>query len=119
MGSALIVYAGLMEAFKTTFTNPLVAIAVGIAAVAAGQVLMNLANKGPDIPEMASGGVIPPGFSNDSYPAMLSSGETVIPAPQALPSISNDINISGHIEAAGDKLLVVIDRAKRMKGRFV
>jgi len=115
MGSALIVYAGLMEAFKATFTNPLIAIAVGIATIAAGQVLMNLASKGP---EMKEGGVIPPGFANDSYPAMLSSGETVIPAPQALPSFSNELNVTGHIEAAGDKLLVIFDRAKRMKGRL-
>lgn len=33
---------------------------------------------------MAKGGTIPSGFPNDTYPAMLSSGETVLPAPHAL-----------------------------------
>lgn len=31
------------------------------------------------VPELQHGGVVPPGFPNDSYPAMLSSGEMVIP----------------------------------------
>ena len=33
---------------------------------------------------MAEGGVVPSGFPNDTYPAMLTSGETVIPAPHPL-----------------------------------
>lgn len=36
----------------------------------------------------ASGGVIPPGYPNDTFPAMLTSGETVTPAGGASPSIS-------------------------------
>lgn len=32
---------------------------------------------------LASGGVIPPGYPNDTYPAMLTSGETVIPAGES------------------------------------
>jgi hypothetical protein len=35
------------------------------------------------VPELAEGGVIPPGYPNDTYPAMLTSGETVIPAGQS------------------------------------
>ena len=45
LGSALITYAGLIVAFKKAFANPYVAIAVGVAAVAAGTVFMNLAKK--------------------------------------------------------------------------
>lgn len=45
LGSALITYAGLIEAFKKAFANPYVAIAVGVAAVAAGTAFMNLAKK--------------------------------------------------------------------------
>jgi hypothetical protein len=45
---------------------------------------------------MKDGGVIPPGYPNDTFPAMLSSGEKVIPAekafePQSLPV--NDISL--------------------------
>jgi TP901 family phage tail tape measure protein len=36
---------------------------------------------------MANGGVIPTGYPNDTYPAMLSSGETVVP-PGKLPSLT-------------------------------
>ena len=32
------------------------------------------------IPKLQTGGVIPPGYPNDTYPAFLSSGETVLPA---------------------------------------
>jgi hypothetical protein len=37
-----------------------------------------------NVPKMATGGVVPPGYSGDTYPAMLSSGETVLP-PDRLP----------------------------------
>lgn len=37
---------------------------------------------------MASGGVIPPGYPNDTFPAMLTSGETVTPVGGASPGIS-------------------------------
>jgi len=43
--------------------------------------------------KMAQGGVVPPGYPNDSYPAMLSSGEHVIP-PKALPTYEKDINFT-------------------------
>ncbi|MFA5935002.1 MAG: phage tail tape measure protein [Candidatus Paceibacterota bacterium] len=37
--------------------------------------------------KMAMGGIVPSGYNNDTYPALLSSGETVIPArPNALPN---------------------------------
>lgn len=32
---------------------------------------------------LATGGIIPPGYPNDTYPAMLTSGETVIPAGES------------------------------------
>jgi hypothetical protein len=42
---------------------------------------------------MAQGGIVPAGYPNDSYPAMLSSGEHVIP-PKALPTYEKDINFT-------------------------
>jgi chaperonin cofactor prefoldin len=38
---------------------------------------------------MASGGVVPNGFPNDSYPAFLSSNEVVLPPPKKLPNYGN------------------------------
>jgi TP901 family phage tail tape measure protein len=59
---------------KMPFPINLVAIALGIAAVIAA-----LATAIPKPRKMATGGVIPAGFPNDSFPAMLTSGEEVIP----------------------------------------
>lgn len=62
MGSALIVFGVIMEAFRDwAVEHPIAAIALGIAAIAAGQALMSLANKGPDIQGLATGGVVTSG----------------------------------------------------------
>jgi hypothetical protein len=37
---------------------------------------------------LATGGIIPPGFPNDTFPAMLTSGETVTPVGGASPGVS-------------------------------
>jgi hypothetical protein len=39
----------------------------------------------PPRPKFAEGGIVPPGFPNDSYPAFLTSGEKVIPQGKELP----------------------------------
>ena len=38
-------------------------------------------------PKLAEGGIVPPGYSNDTYPALLTSGEMVVP-PGKLPQLS-------------------------------
>ena len=115
LGKALIVYAGVIEIFKKTISNPWVAMAVGIAAVAAGQVFMNIANRGA---KMKEGGIVPPGFPNDTFPALLSSGETVIPSPIPLDGSwvdggikSTSMRISGSTRITGKDLLIVYDKA--------
>lgn len=45
LGAALIAYATALEAFKKAFKNPWVALAAGIAAVAAGTAVKAIANK--------------------------------------------------------------------------
>jgi hypothetical protein len=49
--------------------------------------------------KMAAGGVVPPGYPNDSYPAMLTSGETVIP-PKKLPKFE-DRDVRVHVLMEG------------------
>lgn len=71
----------------------------GVGAVVAGMALVTLASaaqslldKGPDLekaPGMAMGGVVPAGYPRDSYPALLSSGEMVVP-PHKLPEFERD-----------------------------
>jgi hypothetical protein len=48
----------------------------GTATSAASTLFSNMAGAG----RLAKGGVVPSGFPNDSYPAMLTSGERIIPA---------------------------------------
>lgn len=90
MGAAIISYGVAMEAFRNAITNPIAAIVAGTALVAAGTVVQSLAKQAGERAqpaEMAGGGVVPDGYPNDSYPAMLSSGEHVVP-PKDLPSFS-------------------------------
>jgi hypothetical protein len=60
------------------------------------------------VPKLAMGGVIPSGFPNDSYPALLSSGETVIPKPIGL---NNAYGMPQRVElfASYDTLKTVLD----------
>lgn len=44
-------------------------------------------SQASDAAQLAGGGVVPPGYPNDSYPAMLSSKEMVVP-PQKLPDFA-------------------------------
>ena len=83
LGKSIIAMGVAAESLKKLFVNPLAAIAAGTALVVAGTVTKNLIAEGP---KMEKGGIVPAGFPNDTYPAMLSSGETVIPKPIPLPS---------------------------------
>jgi TP901 family phage tail tape measure protein len=65
----------IINALQSKPFLPLGLIAAGIAA-AAGAVQIAAIQAAP----MAKGGIIPPGFPNDSFPALLTSGEKVIPA---------------------------------------
>lgn len=58
-----------------------------------GQVGGKLSSGFKNITGMAEGGVVPPGYPNDTYPAFLTSGETVTP-PGELPVGNNDVVIA-------------------------
>jgi TP901 family phage tail tape measure protein len=53
--------------------------------------------SGSNPPKMAMGGIVPSGFPNDTYPALLTSGEMVIPAPHSLPSAMMGKNMSQQV----------------------
>jgi hypothetical protein len=62
------------------------------------------------------GGIVPGGFPNDTYPAMLSSGETVVPKPKKLGSgMGGDVNVRGVI--FGDSLIIVNQRSNQRYNR--
>lgn len=68
--------------------------------------------------KMAEGGIVPQGFPNDSYPAMLTSGEMVVP-PHKLPELSAgkqkiDITVHGKVKGSDIHYIVSeIDRKQR------
>jgi len=64
---------------------PIVGVALAIAGVAA-MIAMLVSNK-KKATKMAGGGVVPAGFPNDTFPALLTSGEMVVP-PMKLPNIN-------------------------------
>lgn len=75
---------------------------------------------GSGIPGLAEGGIVPPGFPNDTFPARLSSGEAVIPLDR-LSSITGgntqqvfipDLRISG------EDLVIVFNKAQDKFNRF-
>jgi len=59
---------------------PIVGIGLALAGIAAIAIaLSSNSSKKSKATGMATGGMVPSGFPNDSFPAMLTSGETVIP----------------------------------------
>lgn len=71
--------------------------AVGEANAYAQSLASSMLSKG-GLPRMATGGVVPPGFSGDKFPALLNSGEPVFPAWFAnLLESSYRMNVGGGI----------------------
>jgi hypothetical protein len=59
--------------------------------------------------KMAEGGIVPRGFPNDSYPALLTSGEMVVPKPHALPNVTgNAVEVFGEFRVRGSDLVTAI-----------
>ena len=70
------VKAALKAALLSLIINT---IAPGSAGFSFGGLFSRFLGGGGGIPGMAQGGIVPSGYPNDSYPAMLSSNEAVIP----------------------------------------
>lgn len=94
------------------------AIAAGVALVALGGVIRN--NLAKAAPGMATGGIVPPGFPNDTFPARLSSNEAVIPLDRIDGLLGDRGGFSGGILTArisGSDLLFTLERASRTQKR--
>jgi len=94
------------------------AVIAGTALVALATAAQSLLDKGPDLekaPGMAMGGVVPAGYPNDSYPALLSSGEMVVP-PHKLPEFTKekvDLNVTVQGVVRGSDLHYIIKEVDR------
>ena len=65
--------------------------------------------------KFAEGGIVPPGFPNDTYPALLTSGERVIPAGRPLPGDNGQL--TGEIRLSGNDLVVALERFQNNRTR--
>lgn len=84
----------VIDMAKAAIQSALVALLINsISPVSAGFSFGGLFTRflGGGIPGMAQGGIVPSGYPNDSYPAMLSSNEAVIP----LDRLSSMMNTGG------------------------
>jgi TP901 family phage tail tape measure protein len=59
--------------------------------------------------KMATGGIVPAGFPNDTYPALLTSGEMVVPKPHPLPNVTGGaVEVFGEFRVRGSDLVTAI-----------
>jgi len=59
--------------------------------------------------KMATGGIVPSGFPNDTYPALLTSGEMVVPKPHPLPNVTGGaVEVFGEFRVRGSDLVTAI-----------
>lgn len=85
-----------------------IAASIASAANTAAQIAVISGQK------MAMGGIVPSGYNNDTYPALLSSGETVVPPGKlsslAIGSGKQTIHLTGRLVADGRDLVYVFDK---------
>jgi hypothetical protein len=83
--------------------------ALGMKGAGFGDLFKGMFKNLGGIPGMASGGIVPAGFPNDTYPAFLSSGEMVIPQPKDLPANGGVQRIIGESIIRGKDLAIIFD----------
>lgn len=91
--------------------GPLGIITGALVAAAGATEIATISSQG-----MKRGGVVPGGYPNDSYPAMLTSGETVVP-PNKLPSMMGG---GGELSTrvSGRDIEIVLNRWSKDKSRI-
>ncbi|MEO0728595.1 MAG: hypothetical protein AAFZ63_28910 [Bacteroidota bacterium] len=68
-------------------------------------------------PKLAKGGIIPPGFSGDRFPALLNSGEAVLPIDRLMQAIEAGGG-TGEFVLRGDVLVAALKRANYNNARI-
>ena len=112
---------GVAAAVANAFKNPAgiippVGLALaGLAGAGASALFKSLVSS-ISPPKLAQGGIIPPGFEGDRFPALLNSGEAVIPLDRLFREMNQD---GGNVrfEIQGDALVGVLDRSQYNRSR--
>jgi hypothetical protein len=132
IGKALIAYGFAMEAFKEAFKNPYLAIAAGVALVAAGAFLKSKISKvsttggggasAGNIPAFANGGIIsgPTMGLMGEYPGAKSNPEVVAPLDKLKDMLGG--GQGGTFVLRGQDLLLSVNRAQKasnIKGQTI
>lgn len=117
LGKALITYGGLIEAFRKTFSNPWVSIAVGAAAIAAGAAFTALAKRpfAQNTVKLANGGLAygPTMAVVGDNPGAANDPEVIAPLSKLRNYMGDQkLELTGEIEweMRGDVLRAVLDR---------
>lgn len=95
--------------------NPVLAIVGGTLLIAASKLFRNRIEGA--VPKLAEGGIVPPGFQNDTFPAFLSSGEAVIPLDK-LDQLGGSTRLTGVFQIKGEDLELSLERTKQEKERI-
>lgn len=130
IGNALIAYGFAMDAFKKAFNDPYLAIAAGVALVAAGAFLKSKISKvsstggasAGNIPAFANGGIIsgPTMGLMGEYPGAKSNPEVVAPLDKLKDMIGG--GGGGTFVLRGQDLLLSVNRAQKasnIKGQTI
>lgn len=102
IGKALIAYGTAMEAFKTAFKDPWVAIAAGAALVAAGSVLSGLIGR------MVSGGGSTPSASYAAAATVGGGGTLDLTTATTRTAQAQKVEVTGTLYASGNVLKAVL-----------
>ena len=118
--TAAAVAGALASAAWIPFPANLAAMATAAETLSALLIATNAQAQAAISVGLKSGGVVPPGYPNDSYPAMLTSGEMVTP-PGKLPKqelSAATIELKGKFKIEGPDLVYILDK-QTMKNNLI
>jgi hypothetical protein len=110
----------IKEAVTAAIANTAIAggpLGVALAAGAAGLITGIIKGSLSKAPRLAQGGIVPPGYPNDTYPAFLSSGETVVP-PGKLPNLGGGGGYIAETRIDMRELIIGLRREETNLGRI-